>query len=164
MNNDIQFFKKDNEEIMDTPQNLIDKAIEKVEEVLKKNFPDYIDFENGSYTISRGSTQVMVMVRPFTENEPVVECMSNVVSGAEINQELLQFLLRKNSEMHFGSFGLLFDNTIVFQHSLAASNLDDNELITALNAVAIIADYYDDEIVEMAGGKRAKDIMDVESD
>lgn len=162
MNKDIQYFQKDNEDNMDTPQNLIDDTIVKVEDVLKKNFPDYIDFENGNYTITRGSTQVMVIVRPFTDNEPVVECMATVVNGADINSELMHFLLRKNSEMHFGAFGLLFDDTIVFQHSLAASNLDDNELITALNAVAIIADYYDDEIVKMAGGKRASDISDID--
>ncbi len=164
MNNDIQYFKKDNEDNMETPQNLIDETIVKVEEVLKKHFPDYIDFENGNYTITRGSTQVMIIVRPFTDSEPVVECMANVVNGADINSELMHFLLRKNSEMHFGAFGLLFDDTIVFQHSLAALNLDDNELITALNAVAIIADHYDDEIVEIAGGKRASDLPEPEID
>jgi hypothetical protein len=40
----------------------------------------------------------------------------------------MQFLLRKNAELHFGAFGLLFDNTIVFQHSIAGSNVDGNEL------------------------------------
>lgn len=159
MNNDIQFNTKDSEEVMETPQELIDSTIEKVEVVLKKHFPDYIDFEKGTYTISRGSTQVMIVVRPFTDSETVVECISNVVTGANVNQEVMQFLLRKNSEMHFGAFGLLFDNTIVFQHSLAGKNLDANELITAVNAVAIIADHYDDELVEMTGGKRAKDVV-----
>lgn len=158
MNNDIQFNTKDNEENMDTPQELIDSTVNKVEDVLKKHFSDYIDFGESTYTIARGSTQVMIVVRAFTENETVVECMSNVVSGANITQDLMQYLLRKNAEMHFGAFGLLFDNTIVFQHSLAGKNLDDNELVTAINAVAIIADHYDDEIVEMAGGKRAKDL------
>jgi len=72
----------------------------------------------------------------------------------------MQFLLRKNAEMHFGAFGLLFDNTIIFQHSLAGKNIDDNELLTAVNAVAIIADHYDDEIVEIAGGRRSKDMAE----
>lgn len=33
-----------------------------------------------------------------------------------------------------------------------------NELVTTIHSVAIIADYYDDEIVRMAGGKRAIDV------
>ena len=74
-----------------------------------------------------------------------------------------QFLLRKNAELHIGGFGLLFDDTIVFQHSIAGTNLDANELVTSVNTVAVIADYYDDEIVERSGGKRATDIvMDLE--
>ena len=35
------------------------------------------------------------------------------------------------------------------------SNLDENELIAAIDSVAIIADYYDNEIIKIAGGVRA---------
>ncbi|MES2766756.1 MAG: YbjN domain-containing protein [Bacteroidota bacterium] len=137
---------------MKTPQTLIDATAKKVETILKKNFSDYIAFENGSYTISRGSTQVIVVVRPFTESETCIECMSQVVTGARIDGELTSFLLRKNAELHFGAFGLLFDDTITFAHSITGTNVDENELATTVNSVAIIADYYDDEIVKMAGG------------
>lgn len=154
----IDVNNKENE--MKTAQELIDTTINKVENILKQKFPDYIPFGEGTFTIERGSTQVMVIVRPFTENDTVVECSSNVVTDSNVDNNIMKFLLRKNSEMHFGAFGLLFDNTIVFQHSLAGKNLDENELVTAVNAVAIIADYYDDEIVEIAGGKRAKDLIE----
>ena len=141
----------------ETPQEIIDSTIENVKNILDKHFPDYISFEDGSFTISRGSTQVMIVVRPFTINDSCVECISNVVAGATISNELMRFLLRKNAELHFGSFGLLFDDTIIFSNSLSGINLDVNELKTSLNAVAVIADYYDDIIVEMAGGNRAID-------
>ena len=154
----IDVNNKENE--VKTPQELIDTTVTKVERILKDKFPEYIPFGDGTFTIERGSTTVMVIVRPFTENESVVECISNVVTGAKVDDKLMQFLLRKNAEMHFGAFGLLFDNTIIFQHSLAGKNIDDNELITAVNAVAIIADHYDDEIVEIAGGRRAKDMAE----
>jgi hypothetical protein len=78
--------------------------------------------------------------------------MANLVSGAMISNDLMQFLLRKNAELHFGAFGLLFDNTIVFQHSIAGSNVDGNELVTSVDAVAIVADHYDSEIISIAGG------------
>ena len=100
----------------------------------------------------------MIIVRPFTSEDTSVECISNVVSGAHITNELMNFLLRKNAELHIGGFGLLFDDTIIYQHSIAGTNLDANELLTSIKAVAVIADYYDDEIVAMAGGKRAADL------
>jgi len=156
-----KIFNKDDHDIMvDTPQELIDKTIVNVQNFLDKFFPDHLSFGNGNYTITRGSTQVMIIVRPFTDKETSVECISQVVTGAKITPELMNFLLRKNAELHFGAFGLYFDNTITYSHSIAGTQLDDNELVTTLNAVAVIADHYDDKIVEIAGGKRATDLLD----
>ena len=143
-----------------TPQELITSTIEKVENILNEKFPDHIKFDDGQYVINRGSTQVMVLVRPFTEKDTAVECISNVVSGADITPDLMKFLLRKNAEIHFGSFGLLFDDTITFSHCITGTNLDTNELNVSINSVAIIADHYDDEIVGIAGGKRASEILE----
>lgn len=146
--------------MVETPQELLDQTSEKVKSILDEHFRGYISFEEGSFTINRGSTQVMIVIRPFTKDDTCVECIANVVTGANISNELMRFLLRKNAELHFGAFGLLFDDTITFANSLTGKNLDVNELKTSLNAVAVIADYYDDIIVEMAGGKRAADLVD----
>lgn len=141
-----------------TPLELMNSTAETVEGYLKKSYPDYMSFGNGSFTISHGSTQVMIMVRPYTDQDTIIECLSTVVSGATMSQDLAMFLLRKNAELHFGAFGLLFDDTVVFSHSIAGTNADENELLASINTVAIISDYYDDEIVNMAGGKRAIDL------
>lgn len=148
--------------MIETPQELLEETILKVESYLKESFPEYISFDNGAFTITRGSSQVMVVIRPFTENDTCVEVIANVVSGAKMTSELMRFLLQKNAEIHFGAFGLLFDDTITFHHSITGANLDINELATSLNAVAIIADYYDDQIVEMAGGKKAMDTSEID--
>jgi hypothetical protein len=87
----------------------------------------------------------------------MVEITSHVVTDATITPELTKWLLRKNVELHFGGFGLLFDDTIVFSYSLPGSSIDASALEAAITAVAVIADHYDDEIVAMAGGKRAID-------
>jgi hypothetical protein len=146
---------------METPLSLLDQTIVKVENILEKKYPEFISFGQGSYTISRGSSQVMLIIRPFSNNETCVQCISHVVMGATITPELMMFLLRKNSEINWGAFGLLFDNTIVFSHSIAGANIDENELGTTIDSVAIIADHYDDEIVSLAGGKRAKDMQEL---
>lgn len=141
-----------------TPNSLITETIEKVENILKNKFKDYMHFDNGAYTISRGSTQVMLIVRPYTNNDTCIECSANVVNGAIISNDLMLFLLRKNAELHFGGFGLLFDGTIIFSHSISGANLDENELTNTIDAVATISDYYDDILVREYGGKRACDL------
>ncbi|MGB9702571.1 MAG: T3SS (YopN, CesT) and YbjN peptide-binding chaperone 1 [Candidatus Kapaibacteriota bacterium] len=151
----------DNGVIMETNNEVLTSTIHKVENFLKEKYPDYIKFDDNRYTITRGSTAVMILIRPYTEDDTIVEFVSNMVFGAKISPELMNFLLRKNAELHFGAFGLLFDGTIVFTYSIAGKNLDENEFVTALNSVAIIADYYDNEIIAMAGGKTAMETLEL---
>ena len=140
-----------------SPEQSYNDTCNKVANILKAHFPDFMRFENGKFTILRGSTQVMISVHYLIQDETVILCSSNVVRGATINNELMHFLLRKNTQIQFGAFGLLFDGTITFSHAITGSNLDANELINTLESVAYQADYYDDVIVQMGGGKRAKD-------
>lgn len=132
-------------------------VISSIEAMLLSQFPDTVAFGDGSFTLSRGSAVVMVVVRAFGEHDYCVECLAHVVVGATLSEDLLKYLLRKNSELHFGGFSLLFDDTVAFSYTLPVTNLSAEELATAVNAVATISDYYDDEIVAMAGGRRAVD-------
>ena len=95
-----------------TPMEIIQKVQNTTKELINKLFPENIQFDD-VFTIARGSAQVMVLIRPFTNEDAVVECIANVVTDAKIDDKLMQFLLRKNAELHLGSFGLLFDNTII---------------------------------------------------
>jgi len=146
------------------PQILINQTVQKINSILKKEFPEYLSFGTSSFTITSGSTQVMISVRPFTNKDTIVECVSHVVKGANVNDELMHFLLRKNAELHFGAFGLLFDGTITFSHAITGANMDDDEFISSLKTVAMISDHYDDIIVKKAGGYRASDNLDQEID
>lgn len=142
---------------MHTPGELIDQTKAKVQSVLTNHFPDHVAFDNASFSIDAGSTQVMVIIRPFTDTDTCIECMATLVSGASITEDFLRFLMRKNAELHFGAFSLMFDDTICFAHSIAGINADENEIITSIQSVALIADHYIDEIISMAGGKRCGD-------
>ncbi len=90
-------FYKENQN-METPQELIDLTINKVENILKDTFPDYLSFGDGQFTLTHGSTQLMIIIRPFTNNETCIEILANVVSDGNITPEIMKFLLRKNSE------------------------------------------------------------------
>jgi hypothetical protein len=122
--------------------------------LFKKNFQEM----EGRFILTEGSAVIQIVIRPWYDNDAVVDMFSYVVEGASITPEITNFLLRKNATLHFGAFGLTFDNTIMFSYSLAGMNLDLNELKAALKMVAAISDFYDDEIVKIAGGKRGIDV------
>lgn len=143
---------------MATTEAIIAHTQARVDAIMQKAFPDAIPFDEGAWVITQGSSSVMIMVRPYTETDTMVELLSQVVTGATVTSELMHFLLRKNAELHFGAFSLLFDGTIVFSYSLPGTSIDANELEAAVTSVAVIADHYDDHIVQMAGGKRHADL------
>lgn len=134
----------------------------KLNSFFEKNFKDSTFFDEDSFTITKGSTQVMVKANNITEDHIVIDLISHVVKDANVDDGLKNFLLRANSELKFGAFGLLFDDTITFQHSILANEFSEVDLKSSINAVASVADYYDDIIVEKAGGKRALDDLNEE--
>ncbi len=138
-------------------QTLITAAQDKVRGVLQNRFANHIDFGDGTFAIPHGSSSVAIVVRPYTETDTMVELIAQIVSEAKVTPEVMHWLLRKNAELHMGAFGLLFDDSIVYNYSLSGNNLDADELESAIASIAVIADHYDDELVQMTGGKRAVD-------
>lgn len=142
--------------------NQLNSVNSKLKSFFENNFKETTYFAEDSFTITKGSTQVMVKANNITEDHIVIDLISHVVRDARVDDSLKSFLLRANSELKFGAFGLLFDNTITFQHSILANDFSEVDLKSSLNAVASVADYYDDLIVEKAGGKRALDDLNEE--
>jgi len=122
---------------------------------LQSVFPDYVEFEDGSFTVSEGSAVISIVVRPWHGGDVAVEFTSHLVSGATITPECMRWLLQKNVELHFGAFGLLFDDTIVYSQTLPGGGMTRAAFKATVLTVARIADHYDDEIVAMVGGTTA---------
>lgn len=135
---------------------------DKLKTFFKTNFNETTYFDEESFIVSKGSTQVMIKAENITEDHVVIDLISHVVRNANVDDKLKNFLLRANTELKFGAFGLLFDDTITFQHSILANDFSEVDLKSSINAVASVADYYDDIIVEKAGGKRALDDLNDE--
>jgi hypothetical protein len=110
-----------------------------------------------AFSVIIGSAVAQIIVLPWRENDATVTIRSYVVTEAEINMELTQFLLRENNNMRFGAFGLDEDNDIFFAHTIVGSTCDKEELEGSAMAVAHTADLYDDQIMDRWGGKRAVD-------
>jgi len=138
---------------MEDNQQLIDETREKVRGYLQEIYPDFVEFSNGAFTLQEGSATISITVRPWHEADSAVECSSQLVSGATITPEVMSWLLQKNVELHFGAFGILFDGTIVYSQTVPGCDLSRRAFEATVRTVAAIADHYDDEIIEIAGGK-----------
>ena len=111
-------------------------------------------------TLFMGSALIEVLVHPWNGDDAIISARSSVVTGVELTPDLMRFLLRENSDMRFGAFGVNDRGDIIFEHSIVGSTCDRPELEASVNAVLAIADDYDDKIVERWGGMRALDRID----
>jgi hypothetical protein len=141
-------------------EELMSRVHSRVEGFMKKVFKaHYEKTDDGRFLVYQGSTVVQTVIRPWHADDVVVESFAYVVQDSRLTEEILKFLLRENAIIHFGAFGLGFDGTIIFGHSIAGANLDENEFNASIKSVAKIADYYDNKIVEIGGGMTAREAM-----
>jgi hypothetical protein len=134
-------------------ENLIEEVREKVRTYLNEVYPDFVEFEDGMFTVQEGSATVSITVRPWHDEDTAVEFTSQLASGCNITDEVMKWLLQKNVELHFGAMGLMFDNTVVYSQTLPGCSMSREAFHSTVRTVATIADHYDDEVVAMAGGR-----------
>jgi hypothetical protein len=115
--------------------------------------------EDGLFWFKYGST--VVMVRLFEhEGHTFVRFLATLLSEVNFTPALVDRVLELNIEVLFGTF-LVFkeDRTLAFAVTLLGDKLDFEEFESALSYVARVSDDYDDPLQELAGGKRAEDIL-----
>ncbi|MFT4623784.1 MAG: hypothetical protein ACI8PZ_002440 [Myxococcota bacterium] len=114
--------------------------------------------DDGLYLFKYGSTVVMVSL--FLERgDTYCRFASIMLKDFEPSLEILQRILRLNTEVLFGSFLLFEDNTLSFSATILGNHLDFDEFEKTLSYVARISDDYDDELQVLGGGKRAEDVL-----
>lgn len=114
--------------------------------------------EDGLYLFKYGSTVVMISL--FEEaDDTFVRFASIMLKDFEPSLELLQRILRLNTEVLFGSFLLFEDDTLSFSVTLLGNHLDLDEFEKSLKYVAKVSDDYDDELQALGGGQRAEDVL-----
>lgn len=101
---------------------------------------------DGLYAFTFGTVQIEVQVIPWHSEDVLVKVFSYLAQDVTLTKEMSEELLRLNSTLSFGSFGITFDNSVVFFYSLAGANIDFNEFSAAIQTVATIADEYDEKI------------------
>lgn len=118
--------------------------------------------EDKMYVVKQGSSYVMITVVPWGKDGAVVRCVAQLVKGVSMTESLAIYLLRLNSVLRFGAFAYVRDgDLVVLLHSiLGGDTLDESELIATVRDVALIADEWDDKIIEHYGGQRMQDLLE----
>jgi hypothetical protein len=105
-----------------------------------------------SFRVIKGSAVTYIDVTPLGENEASVTVRCALVSGARVNKELLEFLLRENAALRFGAFAIDSRNDVIFSHSIVGSTLNREELGASVHSVMEVSDKYDDKVIAQFGG------------
>jgi len=118
--------------------------------------------EDNLYVVKQGSAYVMLVVLPDGEKRAIVRMAAQVVTGIEMTGELARKLLCMNARLRFGAFGYQKDGRIVtLSHSvLGGETLDAEEILAALEDMALLADELDDKLVADGGGARMQDLLE----
>ena len=122
-----------------------------LDELVDEHFDDagHCDFY-----LKYGTTVLEISVKPYAEDDAVIEILSFCVHGVTPTEDLMAELLRLNSEVPLGGFSMV-GGDIFFSHSFLGRHLHGEQLIASLDAVASISDDYDDRIVAQFGGSTA---------
>ena len=137
------------------------KTCEAIERVLGSNRA-FRKIEDKMYVVKQGSSYVMINVVPWGEDRALVRCVAQLVKGVTMDAGLAEQLLSLNAVLRFGAFAYVKEGALVlFLHSiLGGETLDDAELVSTVRDVALIADDWDDKIIEKFGGQRMKDLLE----
>ena len=124
--------------------------------------PAYRKIDDNLYVIKQGSAYVMINVVPWGENKAMVRCTSQLVKGVDVDGGLAKQLLELNAHLRFGAFAFeKSEQTVLFSHTiLGGTTLDPEELMATLADVALIADEYDDKLMQKYGGQRMIDLLE----
>jgi hypothetical protein len=122
----------------------------------------YRKVDESLYVIKQGSAYVMINVVPWGRDKAMLRVTAQLVKGCRMSGDLATQLLELNAHLRFGAFAWdQQDNIVLFTHTiLGGTTLDPDELIATLSDVALIADDYDDKLMQKYGGQRMLDLLE----
>jgi hypothetical protein len=136
-------------------------TVARLEEALAGS-PAFTRVEPLFYVVKQGTAYVTIHVLPLDPERALVRFVAQLARGVEMTPDLAIKLLRINARLRFGAFGYVEQGScVVLAHTLlGGETLDPDEIMTTLRDLSVLADEFDDRIVEEAGGKRMQDLLD----
>lgn len=137
------------------------KSCDIIEQTLSSNRA-FRKIEDKTYVVKQGSSYVMITVVPWGESRAIVRCVAQLVKGVNMDAALSMQLLNLNAVLRFGAFAYVKENNLIlFLHSiLGGDTLDSEELLATIRDVALIADDWDNKIIERFGGRSMQDLLE----
>ena len=122
-----------------------------LDELVDEHFDDA---EHCDFYLKYGSTVLEISIAPYQEDDAIIEVLAFCVQGVEPTFELMQELLRLNSEVPLGGFSMV-GHDVFYSHAFLGRRLRPEQLIASLEIVADISDEYDEQLVAKYGGETA---------
>lgn len=122
-----------------------------LDELVEEHFDDA---SHCDFYLKYGSTVLEISIEPYEEDDAVIEVLAFCVQGVEQTFEVMQELLRLNSEVPLGAFSMV-GLDIFYSHAFLGRRLRPEQLIASLDSVASISDFYDERLVAKYGGETA---------
>lgn len=112
------------------------------------------------YVLKQGSTFVILDLI-HSDSKTMLRLTANVAKVPSLAPELAVRLLTMNHETRFGAFSYHPKiNMILYSHALLATpDFSKATLTASLHDVALIADNFDDKIVQEFGGSTMRDLL-----
>jgi hypothetical protein len=146
---------------MSKDTNAVRVTVARIEETLAGSHA-FTRVEPLFYVVRQGSAYVYIHVLAWEPDRALVRFVAQLARGVEMTPDLAIKLLRLNARLRFGAFGYVPQGScVVFAHTLlGGETLDAEEITTTVRDLSMLADEFDDSIVEEAGGKRMQDLID----
>ncbi|WP_156671060.1 MULTISPECIES: hypothetical protein [unclassified Mycobacterium] len=135
------------------------KVYRQIAAILEANSLTWNETPSGAVYLRFASAGVTIQVGPWG-SQTLIEISSDVLVGVDSNSErILEEVNALNMTSKFCRWVYYEDSkTISVEYVLLGDHLQENELMTALAALARRADYHDDLLQQKLGGKRAFEV------
>lgn len=131
----------------------------RVERFLAEEYGGFSHDEAWGYHGPFGSTRVFVSVRHVLETSTAVLVASPVLSGVTLTEALALDAAELTGARSFGRFAYAADRGELWaEHAILGDDLDPEELVAAITAVAELGDGEDERLQAAHGGKRYADL------
>ena len=134
----------------------VDAVRNKVQRMLANRFGSVRVDDDGRFIITHESAVVFVRVKEWSDNT-IVDIHCPLLKNVEITPELTHWIAVEGS-YYFGNTTLVPADDgrtgwIFFDHKLLGDDLDEPELMTALDSVVILSNDLDNELRDRFGGE-----------
>ena len=115
---------------------------------------------SGELRFDYGSTQVFVRLQEILPDTFITIRATVLVDFEASVSEVMEWITGIEESLTLGVFKFPTNSKLTFESTLLGIDLDLNEFAKTLQFVSEVSDRYDDELLEIFGGKRAVDTKD----